>query len=104
MVLLRYGGASFVWGLLLGKAPMSYALQDFLVSLFQHLLERYVENLLINRAEGKKTKIQTRIVYSEAYVCNSVLSPDEVTMEFCLLYHQHWSMLWQWLHNCRTIT
>lgn len=31
---------------------MSNALQDFLVSLFQLLLERYVENVFINRAKG----------------------------------------------------
>lgn len=39
----------------LGKALVSCTLQDFLVSLFRHL-ERYVENLLINRAEGGKKK------------------------------------------------
>ena len=37
---------------------MSGALQDFPVSSFQHLLERYVENLLINRAEGEKNSDQ----------------------------------------------
>lgn len=64
--------ASFVWRLLLGNATGSYASQGFLVSLFQLRLERYVENLLINRAEvGGENGIQNWIVYSEAYVCNS---------------------------------
>lgn len=70
MVLLRYG-ASFVWGSLLGKAPVSYALQDFLISLFQHPLERFTENLLINRAVGEK---------------NSNSDQDSVQWSICLQF------------------
>lgn len=52
-------GAAFVWGLLLGKAPASYALQDFPVSLFQHLFWKGMWKIvLINRADGGKKNLK----------------------------------------------
>ena len=77
-------GTSEVWGCFcLGDCSLAkhrWAMLHRIFSLFQHLLERYVENLSINRAEGGK---------------NSNSDQDSVQWSICLQF----SFKSGWSHN-----
>lgn len=106
---------SKVWGFFCqGIAPwqstserwfVGFLFYFFFVSLFQHLLERYVENLFVNRAEGEKhLNLDKDIAQWSICLQFSFKSRWSHNEGFVYCIIKHWSMLWQCLHNCRMIT